>query len=142
MFDCERPIRKFFECLSPPMDCEFSGNGSHILGEGRKKWRKPPKTRDCELAFLVYTIGCLLQTHMGFKPKRKSQAPQRVGDLLKSFFDVNMPKNIGEEGRVLSLWSRAVGQDISRQTHPVSFRSEEHTSELSHSQQSRMPSSA
>ena len=59
---------------------------------------------------------------MGFKPKRKSQAPQRVGDLLKSFFDVNMPKNIGEEGRVLSLWSRAVGQDISRQTHPVSFR--------------------
>ena len=27
-----------------------------------------------------------------------------------------------DEGRVLSLWSRAVGQDISRQTHPVSFR--------------------
>jgi predicted nucleic acid-binding Zn ribbon protein len=59
---------------------------------------------------------------MGFTPKRKSRGPERVGDLLKTFFDDKLPKTIGEEGRVFGAWSKAVGADVARQASPKFFK--------------------
>jgi predicted nucleic acid-binding Zn ribbon protein len=73
-------------------------------------------------ACLVYTIGWLVQTRMGFQPKRKSRGPDRVGEILKTFFDDKLPKTMGDETRVFGAWAKAVGQDVSRQASPVTFR--------------------
>ncbi|HEY8279127.1 MAG TPA: DUF721 domain-containing protein [Bdellovibrionota bacterium] len=59
---------------------------------------------------------------MGFPPKRKSKGPAKVGELLKTFFDEKLPKTIGDETRVFGSWAKAVGQDVSRQARPFSFR--------------------
>lgn len=59
---------------------------------------------------------------MGFTPKRKSQGPSRVGDVLKKFFDGKVPQNLSEETLVFGVWPRAVGSDVSRQANPTSFR--------------------
>lgn len=59
---------------------------------------------------------------MGFSPKRKSQGPTRIGEVLKAFFDEKVPPNLSEESRVFGAWPKAVGADVSRQANPKSFR--------------------
>jgi predicted nucleic acid-binding Zn ribbon protein len=59
---------------------------------------------------------------MGFQPKRKSQGPSRLGDVLKAIFHDKVPKNVSEETRVFVAWPSAVGADVSRQANPSSFR--------------------
>jgi predicted nucleic acid-binding Zn ribbon protein len=59
---------------------------------------------------------------MGFRQTRKNRGPERVGDLLKTFFQDKLPKNFGDEAKVFGAWPKAVGGDVSRQARPVSFR--------------------
>jgi predicted nucleic acid-binding Zn ribbon protein len=59
---------------------------------------------------------------MGFQPKRKSQGPSRIGDILKAIFDDKVPKTMSDETRVFGAWPKAVGADVSKQANPTSFR--------------------
>jgi predicted nucleic acid-binding Zn ribbon protein len=59
---------------------------------------------------------------MGFTPKRKSQGPSPIGEVLKEFFDAKVPQTVSEESRVFGAWPKAVGGDVSRQANPTSFR--------------------
>ena len=59
---------------------------------------------------------------MGFSPKRKSQGPARIGEVLKTFLQGKVPSNLSEETLVFGAWPKAVGDDVSRKTNPVSFR--------------------
>ncbi|MGZ3651417.1 MAG: DUF721 domain-containing protein, partial [Bdellovibrionota bacterium] len=59
---------------------------------------------------------------MGFQPKRKSRGPERIGALLKTFFDDKVPKTVNDESKVFGAWPKAVGGDVSKQAAPVSFR--------------------
>lgn len=59
---------------------------------------------------------------MGFQPKRKSRGPERIGALLKNFFEDKVPKSVNEETRVFGAWPKAVGSDVSRQASPVWYK--------------------
>ena len=54
--------------------------------------------------------------------KRKSQGPSPIGEILRDFFDKNMPKSLGEEVSVFGAWPKAVGSEISRQATPKYYR--------------------
>lgn len=56
------------------------------------------------------------------KPPRKNLQPTKIGDLLKGFFSEKMPKQLGDETAVFGAWPKAVGNDVSRQAVPVSFK--------------------
>ncbi len=59
---------------------------------------------------------------MGFQPKRKNRGPDRVGDLLKTFFQDKLPKTLGDETLVFGAWARAVGGEVSRRAVPIWFK--------------------
>lgn len=54
--------------------------------------------------------------------KRKSQGPSPIGEILQEFLEDKMPKSMGEELKLFAVWPKAVGNEISRQAHPKSFR--------------------
>jgi predicted nucleic acid-binding Zn ribbon protein len=59
---------------------------------------------------------------MAISPKRKSQGPSPIGEMLRDFFSEKMPQNLGVELSVFGAWPKAVGPEISRQAQPKFFR--------------------
>lgn len=58
---------------------------------------------------------------MAKTPPKKS-GPVALGNVLQEFFRGAMPKGLGDEVKVFGAWSKAVGQEISKQAKPKGFR--------------------